>query len=31
VEFSFLTQNEQETFAWGNRFADFILPGDVIG
>lgn len=31
MEFSFLTQNEQETFAWGNRFADFILPGDVIG
>jgi len=31
VDFSFLSHNEQETSAWGERFADCISPGDVIG
>jgi tRNA threonylcarbamoyladenosine biosynthesis protein TsaE len=31
VDFSFLSHNEQETFAWGERIAAHLVPGDVIG
>ena len=31
MQFSFLSHNEQDTFAWGERFAENLFPGDVIG
>lgn len=31
MDFSFLSHHEHETFAWGERLAAYLSPGDVIG